>query len=163
MSTENESIISGCNSLAALRHAAERNPHFRETYLNSMEPVKSLLSDVFERLSLKGKAVECYISATESDIIKLEEKLVDIDKTITVGEKLRKESLESHARLKEFYELLAEYFAKLTFLLDAVPQGDGLYNTVYNTTHLRNIARIVLQDKKHYLFYPVCKMHVTLI
>ena len=27
MSTEDESIISGCNSLAALRHAAERNTH----------------------------------------------------------------------------------------------------------------------------------------
>lgn len=58
MSTENESIVSGCNSLVALRHAAEQNPHIRENCLDSFESVKILLSDVFDRLSLKGKAVK---------------------------------------------------------------------------------------------------------
>ena len=68
MSSENESIISGCNSLAALRHAAEQNPHIRDSYLDSLEPVKILLSDVFEGLCLKGKVVEHYGSVSENDI-----------------------------------------------------------------------------------------------
>ena len=48
MSTEDESIISGCNSLAALRHAAEQNPHIREVHVDSIKPVKILLHDVLE-------------------------------------------------------------------------------------------------------------------
>ena len=57
MDTEDESIISGCNSLAALRHAAERNPCIWEVCVDSIGPVKILLYDVFGRISLKGKAI----------------------------------------------------------------------------------------------------------
>ena len=58
MNTEDESIISGCNSLAALSHAAEQNPHIREVCIDSIQPVKILLHDVVGRISLKGKVVE---------------------------------------------------------------------------------------------------------
>ena len=163
MSTEDESIISGCNSLAALRHAAERNPHIREVCVDSIEPVKILLHDVFGRISLKGKVIEGFSVATEQDIAEFEKGLLEVDETVTIGEKLKKASLDDHQKLNAFYNhccqlrhysfcikkcgkldcdickpprLPSEVFEKLAFLPDPVPQGDGHYkpfDTIYNT------------------------------
>ena len=163
MSTEDESIISGCNSLAALRHVAERNPHIREVCVDCIEPVKILLHDVFGRISLKGKVIEGFSAATEQDIAEFEKGLLEVDKTVTIGEKLKKASLDDHQKLKAFYNhccqlrhysfcikkcgkldcdickpprLPSEVFEKLAFLPDPVPQGDGHYkpfDTIYNT------------------------------
>lgn len=104
MDAEDESIISGCNSLAALRHAGERNPRIREVCADSIEPVKILLHDVFGRISLKGKAISGFSPATENDMAEFEQGLLEVDETLVAGEKLKKGSLDDHESLKRFYD-----------------------------------------------------------
>ena len=52
---EFEAQAAKCNSLTALREAAERMPNFRSSALDSVAHVKSLLVMLLERLELKGK------------------------------------------------------------------------------------------------------------
>lgn len=43
MSDKDKAAISGCNSLSQLRDAALKQPHIKESCLDSVEPVKVLL------------------------------------------------------------------------------------------------------------------------
>jgi len=165
MSTTDKSIISGCNSSAALCHAAERNPQIREACVDSIEPLKILLHDIFGRIGPKGKVINVFSSATEHEMAEFEKGLLEVDKTLTIGEKLKKGSLDDQ-NLKRFYDhccqqrhysfcikkcgkldcdickpprLPPEIFETLAFLPDPVPLGDGHYkpfDTVYNTIQL---------------------------
>ena len=49
-----ESTISKCNNMKQLRAAAEKEPEL-DAVLDSMSPVKIVISDVIHRLNLKGK------------------------------------------------------------------------------------------------------------
>lgn len=57
-----------CNSLSDLRRAAVKRPDFRNEVVDSIEPVKCLISSVFQRLKLKEKPVETASPATDEEI-----------------------------------------------------------------------------------------------
>ena len=68
MSDEHEASISHCNNMSQLRQAAEKKPDVTQAILDSIEPVKILLTDILERLipslpcsswSRPGGAVVC--------------------------------------------------------------------------------------------------------
>ena len=163
MSDEDEEAISGCNSLNQLRQAALKMPHIKEACLDSVEPVKILLQDIFGRILLKEKNIKSYQSATDEEIATFQKALSTIDESIEQGEKFKKASLKDHTKLSEFYNhccqvrhysfcvkkcgktnchiclpprLPHEDFQKLSFLPDPVPQEDGHYkpfDSVYGT------------------------------
>lgn len=86
MNDEDEAAISACNSLNELRQVASKHPRLKESCIDSIEPVKLLLYDIFGRIQLKGKNIEAYISAKDEEILKCEEALLAIDETIEEGE-----------------------------------------------------------------------------
>ena len=47
MSPEYETVIKSCTTMKAIREAAEQHPALREALLDSIEPVKALLSALF--------------------------------------------------------------------------------------------------------------------
>lgn len=47
MSPEYETVIKSCTTMKAIREAAELHPALREALLDSIEPVKALLSALF--------------------------------------------------------------------------------------------------------------------
>ena len=63
-----EDTVSGCKNLQDLRKAAEKKPEFRTEALDSVAPVKILLSQVFERLQLKEKSIQMSVAAPQPDI-----------------------------------------------------------------------------------------------
>ena len=63
-----EAEVAKCKSLVALRDAAEHVPNFRSSALDSIAPVKSLLTMLLERLELKNKKFSSFASCTESEI-----------------------------------------------------------------------------------------------
>ena len=65
---EFETIISKCNSMEQLRQAAKRNPALKEKVLDSIEPVKIMLTDIITRLQWNKIPIEVHSSATEIDI-----------------------------------------------------------------------------------------------
>ena len=56
-----EATISKCNNMKELRRAAEKTPELADAVLDSMSPVKVVISDVVRRLSLNplGPIIDC--------------------------------------------------------------------------------------------------------
>ena len=53
MPQEMEAEVEKCNSMKVLRAVAERNPSFKEALLDSILPVKVVLTNIANRLELK--------------------------------------------------------------------------------------------------------------
>lgn len=66
-----EREASNCNAMKDLRKAADRCLDFKGEALDSVEPVKVLLTQVFERLQLKEKNIKCSPPAASEDIVDL--------------------------------------------------------------------------------------------
>ena len=131
--------------------------------LDSIAPVKVLLTDIIGRLQLKGKSFGIYHAASDKDIEDVWNSLHQIDASLKVTDKHPKASLKSHGALKEFMEhccqqrhysycikksgdsacgvckpprLPPDTFSKIHFVPDPVPQADGHYKSfedVYGT------------------------------
>ena len=79
MSQEMEAEAEKCNSMKALRAVAERNPAFREAALDSIVPVKIVLTNIAKRLELKGKKFSIFTAASTEELDDLWTTLLSID------------------------------------------------------------------------------------
>ena len=79
MSDEYESAVTRCKNMSQLRKETEKNPSLKDGTLDSMAPVKVLMSTVFQRLLPKGKGIESFTSATEAEIEELCLNLKSVD------------------------------------------------------------------------------------
>ena len=61
MSNEMEKLSQKCNTMKSLRALAEQERNFKNDAMNSMAPVKVLLSDIARRLELKETSSWCLI------------------------------------------------------------------------------------------------------
>ena len=93
-----ESTISKCKQFRA---AAQKEPELVDAVLDSMSPVKIVVTDVIHCLSLKGKHFEVYFAASMQAIEEVWDSLHSID-TLKFGNKYQKVSLSSHPSLKDF-------------------------------------------------------------
>ena len=87
-----------CTSLADLRKATR-------SYLDSLEsmaPVKILLSDFFQRIELKKKKFEVGVAGSDSNVEEMWENVTAIDPSIDPRETLNKGNLSSKPRLVSF-------------------------------------------------------------
>ena len=80
MPDEMEAEAARCNSLEALRKVAERKPEFRSACLDSVAPVKVILSDMVRRLELKEKKFEVFTAATQEELDAFWTVLLAVDK-----------------------------------------------------------------------------------
>ena len=161
---ELESTISKCNNMKQLRAAADKEPALVDAVLDSMSPVKIIISDVVRRLNLKGKSFEVFSAASGPEIEEVWNSLHSIDGILNVGDKHQKASLTSHPSLKDFLShccqqkhysfsvkkcgdtschickpprLPSEIFSQIHHLPDPTPESDGHYKSfsdVYGTT-----------------------------
>ena len=65
---EYEKVVEGCKNLSDLRAAAEKNEEFKATTLDSIAPVKVLLTHLFNRLQLKEEDFTPVVAAAEESI-----------------------------------------------------------------------------------------------
>ncbi|RIA84336.1 hypothetical protein C1645_784327, partial [Glomus cerebriforme] len=61
-------IISKCNSISDIRKAAKKAPNLKEGLKQSLNPIITLLNNVFNQLQLKDKNFETFNAASELDI-----------------------------------------------------------------------------------------------
>ena len=99
-----ESAIANCNSMTQLRKVAEKNHSVKDGTLDSVSPVKVLMSCVFQRLELKGQKFQCFTAATKADIEEFWLSLKSVDASVTPEEKWVKALLPQHPKIKEFSE-----------------------------------------------------------
>ena len=78
-----EKVISSCNTMEEIRKEVAKSPPLKEAVKDSIEPVKTLLSSQFMRLSLKEKGFRCFNSASDHEIDGFFDYLHDIESSLT--------------------------------------------------------------------------------
>ncbi|GES92876.1 uncharacterized protein LOC109590753 [Rhizophagus clarus] len=68
MSDEMENLINGCNSMEDIREKVKINNQLEKELLASLKPTKKLLSNIFERQSLKDELFEVFEPATKLEM-----------------------------------------------------------------------------------------------
>ena len=63
-----EAVLKNCNSLKQIRTAVDSEPSLAEEISDSIEPVKMLISQLFQRFSLKEKKIKIGTPATQTEI-----------------------------------------------------------------------------------------------
>jgi hypothetical protein len=82
-----EEIMSKCNSMNDIRKAAEKTPDLKEGLKQSLNPIITLLNDIFKRLQLKEKIFDTFRAASELDIDILWNSILQLDPTLTKEDK----------------------------------------------------------------------------
>ena len=83
-------LISKCNSMEQFRQAAKRSAGLQGKILDSIEPVKIMLSDIINRLQWNKVPLKVQSPATETQIRELWETVKEIDSTLVFDKKDRK-------------------------------------------------------------------------
>lgn len=98
-----ESEAKDCNTMKDLRKKAEKRPQFREEALDSVAPVKAILTGIFKRLKLKEKTIHVSAAATEDELAVIWESVASIDSNCSEYNCLRRKSdLKQSPKIKEF-------------------------------------------------------------
>ena len=79
MPEEMEAEATKCNSMKAFRSVAERIVGFKEAILDSISPVKFILTDIAKRLELKEKKFTVFSPATDEELDDLWTSIFSID------------------------------------------------------------------------------------
>ncbi|CAB5354185.1 unnamed protein product [Rhizophagus irregularis] len=83
MDVELEEIMLKCNSMNDIRKMAEKTPSLKEGLKQNLNPMITLLNDVFERLQLKDENFKIFEAASELDIDILWNSMLQLDPTLT--------------------------------------------------------------------------------
>ena len=79
MSDEMEKEAERCNTLKALCAVAEQKPEFKDNAMDSIAPVKILLTDIVKCLELKKKKFQVFSAASQSELNDFWTTLLSID------------------------------------------------------------------------------------
>ena len=101
MTPDLEAIINRCSNMQEVRQAAKDNIAFKDAFQDSLEPVKVLLSSVFQRLKLKDEPIKCFRLASVSEMEALCSFILEIDGTLSQDERSKK-VLSKKVKLQEF-------------------------------------------------------------
>ena len=161
-SEQAEQSLKNCNNFTQIRAAVANNSNLAGEISDSIEPVKILLSDIFQRLHLKDKAVKVSPSTTQTRMEELNKNLDAIEE-VSLTEKTPKSILKKLPKLAAFIDhccqsrhysfcikkcgeptcevcqpvrLPSQVFKSLHFLPDPVPSDDEhykLFDEVYGS------------------------------
>jgi hypothetical protein len=98
MGEEVEKVLASCGNLKELRGGCVG---FKNAIVETLEPVKELISHILQRLELKGKKFTVTHSSSESEINEMWELLLNIEPLLTM-ENLTRKSLEKLPTLNNF-------------------------------------------------------------
>ena len=120
---ECEALITKCNSMEHLRQAAKRRPELQGKVLDSIVPIKIMLSDIINRLQWNKYHLKCS-PGTVTQIRELWQTVKEIDSTLVFHKKDRKDTLKEFPHSKRVHFSL---LSKLSHIPDPVPGTDGQY------------------------------------
>ena len=93
-----ENELKTCKSLSDIRQLSSKFPSLKDEVLDSVEPAKLLLCNLFKKLFLKDKPFSVFHSSSSKDMEELWNKIHKIDTTITQGDSTQK-SIESKVEI----------------------------------------------------------------
>ena len=100
-SRASEEVLKNCNSLKQIRAAVAQNPEMADDIVDSIEPVRLLIYDLFQRLALKGNKITMGTPTTETEMQELNTEIQSVEAVDHCG-KVRKGMLKDLPRLKQF-------------------------------------------------------------
>lgn len=113
MPDQQEALATHCNNISQLRSTAKKYPDLVLAVLDSIEPVKVLLSGIFQRLELHGKKFFMFPAASEENLQELWSELEAVDSSLEFGKVYRQSVLNDLPALSTFLDIVA--------VLDAMP------------------------------------------
>ena len=149
-----EAELEKCNSMKALRAVAERSTAFKEAALDSIAPVKIVLTDIAQRLELNEKKFRVFTAASPQELDDLWSALLSIDQQFPYERSDRLSAKELSEGLVKFIDqcciqrhyffdmikcgktdcdvclpprLPSDVFSTLKHLPDPVPGSEGHY------------------------------------
>lgn len=87
-----EKATDKCKNMSNLHAVADKCPEFKATVLDSIAPVKMLLTKLFERLQLKEESFKPITAASE-DVDVIWNLIQEVEPSLVRGESLRKEHI----------------------------------------------------------------------
>ena len=98
-----EARMKSCNTVKDIQSLTASNPQFKEAFLDSISPVKALMSSVFQRLKLKDDPFQVFLAATDVEVEELWNNILTVESTLTRKDTTKK-ILSSKKKLQEFLE-----------------------------------------------------------
>ena len=102
MGQEFEKMATKAGSMKDLRRLAEKEPGFKDAAVDSMASVKILLTQVLQRLQLKGKAFQMFTSASAEELEQFCSSLHCFDDSLTMS--IKKAQIGQYPRLQAFLQ-----------------------------------------------------------
>ena len=102
MGQEFERMASKAGSMKDLRRLAEKDPCFKDAAVDSMASVKIRLTQVLQRLQLKGKLFQMFTSASAAELEQFCSALLVFDDSLTVS--IKKAQVGQYPRLQAFLQ-----------------------------------------------------------
>ena len=91
MGDDLEDIMKKCNTMEEIRTRSNNEPQLKEELINSLQAPITLMKGIFERLSLKDESFMTYESATNEEIKNLWESLLEIEDSLEMDDRTRKD------------------------------------------------------------------------
>ena len=150
-----EQQVAKCSNMSQLRHLAAEKSEVIPSTLDSVAPIKIVLSDILQRLKLDEVKFKVFSSASEEEIKQMFSNLLDkVDTSLDYEAKFNKEYLQHHPAIVSFMQhccqarhysfcikkcgdpscttckpvrLASNVFQMLRFIPDPVPGSDNHY------------------------------------
>ena len=91
MSDDLENLMKKCNSMEEIRTCSNDEPQLKSELINSLQAPINLMEGIFERLLLKDEPFSTFKSATEEEIKNLWESLLEIDDSLDMDDRTKKD------------------------------------------------------------------------
>ena len=104
MADEYELLVSHCNNLTQLRTAAKKHPDLVAAVLDCVEPVKILLSTLFQRLEIHDKKFSMFSAASDDKLKELWSELKAVDPSLEYDGVYRQAALKDLPALSCFLD-----------------------------------------------------------
>ena len=103
VSDDCEQVLKCCNSMAAIRSAAETKASLKSGWSDAIEPVQSVIKNRFSRLKLKGEPFQVMDPVTDQDIDLIKRHLRELFPTLNLDklQKVHTKSVESYQQWLE--------------------------------------------------------------
>ena len=102
MNGDHEAAIASCNSMSQIGQVSKKKLEIVPTVLDSIAPVKILLSDILKRLELHGEKFQMFSATSEQEIKDLWADLSAVDESLVYGRQYQKKTLWENPQLVIF-------------------------------------------------------------
>ena len=113
MSDDVENLMKKCNSMEEIRTCSNNEPQLKNELIDSLQAPINLMEGIFERLLLKDEPFLTYKSATEEEIKSLWESLLEIEDSLNMDDRTKKDIKDKVSIFYLTFILLSKIITKL--------------------------------------------------